>query len=63
MMQEVRVALKWADGKAIKNEVDLQLLDQLGPKIEADFAPVSKPQKQPKAKAPEKEKNIKERKH
>ncbi|XP_063977251.1 probable glutamine--tRNA ligase [Diachasmimorpha longicaudata] len=45
LMQEVRTILKWADGKAIKNEVDLQILDILGPKTEADLAPV-KPQKQ-----------------
>jgi glutaminyl-tRNA synthetase len=37
-MQEVRQELKWADGKAIKNEVDLQVLDLLGPKTEADFS-------------------------
>ncbi|KAJ9575206.1 hypothetical protein L9F63_025843 [Diploptera punctata] len=36
-MQEVRNELKWADGKAIKNEVDLQILDLLGPKTEADL--------------------------
>ena len=33
---EVRQALKWADGKAIKNEVDMQVLDLLGPKTDAD---------------------------
>lgn len=38
-MQEVRQELKWADGKEIKNEVDLQVLDLLGPKTEADFSP------------------------
>lgn len=37
-MQEVRQELKWADGKEIKNEVDLQVLDLLGPKTEADFS-------------------------
>jgi glutaminyl-tRNA synthetase len=37
-MQEVRQELKWADGKAIKNEADLQVLDLLGPKTEADFS-------------------------
>ncbi|KDR12338.1 probable glutamine--tRNA ligase [Zootermopsis nevadensis] len=38
VMQEVRQELKWADGKAIKNEVDMQVLDLLGPKTEADFS-------------------------
>ena len=33
---EARQILKWADGKAIKNEVDMQVLDLLGPKTEAD---------------------------
>ena len=50
LLQEVRKALKWADGKAIKNEVDVQLLDQLGPRTEADLAPPPKAGKQPKAK-------------
>ncbi|XP_011307954.1 probable glutamine--tRNA ligase isoform X2 [Fopius arisanus] len=45
MMQQVRSILKWADGKAIKNEVDLQILDILGPKTDADLTPI-KPQKQ-----------------
>lgn len=46
-MQEVRQELKWADGKAIKNEVDMQVLDILGPKTEEDKKPIkSKPAKQ-----------------
>lgn len=49
-MQQVRNILKWADGKAIKNEFDVQLLDLLGPKVDADFAPASKQVKQPKDK-------------
>lgn len=49
-MQQVRNILKWADGKAIKNEFDVQLLDLLGPKVDADLAPVPKPTKQPKDK-------------
>lgn len=48
-MQEVRKKLKWADGKAIKSEVELQLLVLLGPKSDADLAPVPKV-KQAKAK-------------
>uniref|UniRef100_A0A672HYB5 Glutamine--tRNA ligase n=1 Tax=Salarias fasciatus TaxID=181472 RepID=A0A672HYB5_SALFA len=37
LMAEARSALKWADGKVIKNEVDLQVLHLLGPKTEADL--------------------------
>ena len=53
VMNEVRTALKWADGGLIKKEVDLQILSLLGPKTEADLAPikVEKPAKQPKVKA------------
>ncbi|XP_071646231.1 probable glutamine--tRNA ligase [Temnothorax longispinosus] len=50
LMQQVRNILKWADGKAIKNEFDVQLLDLLGPKVDADLAPVPKQVKQPKDK-------------
>ncbi|VVC89147.1 unnamed protein product, partial [Leptidea sinapis] len=48
IMQAVRGDLKWADGKAIKNEVDVQILDLLGPKTEADLAPMPKPEKKAK---------------
>uniref|UniRef100_A0A7N8XW69 Probable glutamine--tRNA ligase n=1 Tax=Mastacembelus armatus TaxID=205130 RepID=A0A7N8XW69_9TELE len=37
LMGEARSALKWADGKVIKNEVDMQVLHLLGPKTEADL--------------------------
>ncbi|CAG2253796.1 QARS [Mytilus edulis] len=40
---EARNKLKFADGKIIKNEVDMQILDLLGPKTDADLA---KPVKQ-----------------
>ena len=40
---EARSKLKFADGKIIKNEVDMQVLDLLGPKTEADL---EKPVKQ-----------------
>ncbi|XP_074951973.1 glutamine--tRNA ligase isoform X2 [Phalacrocorax aristotelis] len=43
LMGEVRSRLQWADGKTIKNEVDLQVLHLLGPKTEADL------EKKPKA--------------
>lgn len=48
VMQAVRADLPWADGKAIKNEVDVQILDLLGPKTEADLAPPPKAEKKPK---------------
>ena len=51
-MQEVRNYLKWADGKCVKNEVDIQLLDLLGPRTAADLAPIPKETKN-KQKAPE----------
>lgn len=56
LMQQVRYSLKWADGKAVKNEFDVQMLDLLGPKSDADLAPPPKTSKQPKANKPEKEK-------
>uniref|UniRef100_A0A8C8AIR7 glutamine--tRNA ligase n=1 Tax=Otus sunia TaxID=257818 RepID=A0A8C8AIR7_9STRI len=37
LMGEARSRLRWADGKSIKNEVDLQVLHLLGPKTEADL--------------------------
>jgi hypothetical protein len=40
-----RNQLKWADGKAIKSEIDMQLLDLLGPKTEEDLAPPKKADK------------------
>ncbi|XP_044512898.1 glutamine--tRNA ligase [Gracilinanus agilis] len=43
LMGEARTALKWADGKTIKNEVDMQVLHLLGPKTESDL------EKKPKA--------------
>ncbi|KAL1114866.1 hypothetical protein AAG570_007690 [Ranatra chinensis] len=42
LVQEVRSVLKWADGKDVKNEIDVQLLDILGPKTEADRMPLDK---------------------
>lgn len=49
-MQHVRNNLKWADGKAVKNEFDVQVLVLLGPKVISDFALSSKPSKQANAK-------------
>lgn len=50
IMQEVRGLLPWADGKAVKNEVEVQIFDLLGPKTEADLAPPPKVDKKPKEK-------------
>ena len=56
-MQQVRNTLKWADGKAIKNEFDVQMLDLLGPKRDSDLVPLPKQAKQMKATKLEKERN------
>nr|XP_056709605.1 glutamine--tRNA ligase [Euleptes europaea] len=53
LMGEARSKLKWADGKIIKNEVDLQVLHLLGPKTEADLERKPKVLK-PRAAEPEK---------
>jgi len=45
LMGEVRTELKWADGKEIKGEIDIQLLDMLGPKTDQDLAPPKKAEK------------------
>ncbi|XP_067024139.1 glutamine--tRNA ligase-like [Acropora muricata] len=37
IMAKAREKLKWADGKAIKSEIDMQVLDLLGPKREEDM--------------------------
>lgn len=42
LMGDAKVALKWADGKAVKNEIDMQLLNLLGPKTEEDLKPAPK---------------------
>ncbi|XP_056129518.1 glutamine--tRNA ligase [Lampris incognitus] len=55
IMGEVRTALKWADGKIIKNEVDMQVLHLLGPKTEADLEKKTK-----KAKVSENDVKVKE---
>ncbi|MEE6502298.1 hypothetical protein FKM82_004468 [Ascaphus truei] len=46
LMGEARNKLKWADGKIIKNEVDMQVLHLLGPKTEADLEKKPKVTKQ-----------------
>lgn len=44
-MGKVRGQLKWADGKEIKAQVEIQLLDLLGPKTDADLLPPPKAEK------------------
>lgn len=48
MLEEIRGNLPWADGKAIKNEVDVQMFDLLGSKTEADNMPLPKAAKKSK---------------
>lgn len=45
IMQEVRTKLRWADAKAIKAEIDVQVFDLLGPKTEDDMKPLAKSDK------------------
>jgi len=52
LMGRVRQKLVWADGKAVKAEVELQMLQLLGPKTEEDLKPPPKAEK----KKPEKKK-------
>ncbi|XP_071162412.1 glutamine--tRNA ligase-like isoform X1 [Mytilus edulis] len=58
IMSEARNKLKFADGKIIKNEVDMQILDLLGPKTDADLAKPVK-QKQTAVKGSESSKSLK----
>ena len=44
-MGKVRGQLKWADGKEIKAQVEIQLPDLLGPKTDADLLPPPKAEK------------------
>lgn len=47
ILQDVRGKLLWADGKAVKSEVDVQIFDLLGPKTEIDLAPPPAKAKKP----------------
>ncbi|XP_319458.4 probable glutamine--tRNA ligase [Anopheles gambiae] len=42
LLSEIRSALPWVDGKALKSEVDVQMFDLLGPKTDADGEKVGK---------------------
>lgn len=53
-MSEVRNTLKWADGKVIKSEIEIQVLSLLGPKTEEDLAPPPKAEKVAKPSKPTK---------
>ena len=55
LMGKVRGQLKWADGKEIKAQVEIQLLDILGPKTDADLLPPPKAEKKKGEKKPQKE--------
>ena len=55
LMGKVRGQLKWADGKEIKAQVEIQLLDLLGPKTDADLLPPPKAEKKKTEKKPVKE--------
>ena len=60
-MVEVRKSLPWADGKAIKSEFDVQVLDLLGPKTEADLAPPPKKEKKTKESKSDKKEDVKKK--
>jgi len=45
LMSAVRNKLKWADGKAVKSEIEVQILNLLGPKTEEDLNPKAEPKK------------------
>ena len=59
LMGQVRQKLPWADGKAIKHEFDVQVLDMLGQKTEADLAPPPKKEKKKVEKTGDNKKNVK----
>ncbi|MEW5320129.1 MAG: hypothetical protein WDW38_011226 [Sanguina aurantia] len=49
MLGQIGRSLKWADGQAMRAEMDSQVEALLGPKTEADLLPREKPKKAPKA--------------
>ncbi|MEW5304384.1 MAG: hypothetical protein WDW36_006995 [Sanguina aurantia] len=48
MLGQIGRSLKWADGQAMRAEMDSQVEALLGPKTEADLLPREKPKKAPK---------------
>ncbi|XP_002131102.2 glutamine--tRNA ligase-like [Ciona intestinalis] len=51
ILATARKLLKFADGRIVRSELDMQILDLLGPKTEADFGPVAKGKKEKKEKS------------
>ncbi|XP_055530589.1 probable glutamine--tRNA ligase [Wyeomyia smithii] len=60
ILAETRGLLLWADGKAIKNEVDVQIFDLLGPKTDEDLAPPPKITKKKENKTNVAKENVKD---
>eukprot|EP00795_Rhopilema_esculentum_P002262 gene2262-17873_t len=56
LLGKVSEKLKWVDMKIVKAELDMQLLDLLGPKTEEDLAPVKKEKGGKQQSKPEKSK-------
>ncbi|KAK9832832.1 hypothetical protein WJX81_005150 [Elliptochloris bilobata] len=52
VLAELKKRLKWADGAAVKKELDVQVAALLGPKTEADLAKPEKKKKEPRAPKP-----------
>eukprot|EP00002_Diphylleia_rotans_P009523 TRINITY_DN1987_c0_g1_i2.p1 TRINITY_DN1987_c0_g1~~TRINITY_DN1987_c0_g1_i2.p1 ORF type:complete len:471 (+),score=133.75 TRINITY_DN1987_c0_g1_i2:57-1469(+) len=52
-LAELRETLKWGDGRLIREELDRQMEQRLGPKTEADTAPLPKQKKEAKPKKEE----------
>ena len=49
-MGKARIEIPFVDGKKLKSELDLQVLEKLGPKTEADLAKPQKKKAEKKAK-------------
>jgi len=60
LLGEVSKSLKWVDMKKVKSEIDMQLLDILGPKTEADKNPPKKAATKTKDKKDKPKKEVKE---
>ena len=52
LLAGVKTRLKWADGAAVKAEIEAQLAAFLGPKTEADLKPIDKKAKKKKVDPP-----------
>ena len=58
LLGKARIEIPFVDGKKLKSELDLQILEKLGPKTDADLA---KPQKKKAEKKPKTDTNKKEK--